>query len=117
MFLLALRTAMRMREIYTLTHDQVNIGLKTIHLRRTKSGDRRNVPLNSEAREILSRDWLALRAVCGDRHLLRFWQGNLDPKHLTDLPRGPGIAPSGNDGRRTGCTNRGALCGGGRNSA
>lgn len=74
-----------MREIYTLTHDQVDIGRKTIHLRRTKSGSGRNVPLNAKAREILSRDWPALRAVCGDKHVLPFWQGDLDPKHLTDL--------------------------------
>jgi integrase len=85
MFLLALRTAMRMREIYTLTRDQVDIDQKTIRLRRTKSGSRRIVPLNSHACEILSREWPALREVCGDRHLLPFWQGDLDPKHLTDL--------------------------------
>jgi integrase len=46
---LALETAMRMREIYTLTEDQVNLEKATIFLDRTKNGDSRQVPLSTVA--------------------------------------------------------------------
>lgn len=85
MFLLALRTAMRMREIYTLTRDQLDIGRKTIHLRRTKSGSGRSVPLNSEAREVLARAWPALESACTGPYLLPYWQGHLDAARLDEL--------------------------------
>ena len=85
MFLIALRTAMRMREIYTLTRDQVDIERKTIHLRRSKSGSGRSVPLNSEAREILARSWPALEAVCTGRYLLPYWRGELETDRLNEL--------------------------------
>ena len=44
-FQLALRTAMRLREIYTLVLAQIRIGDKTIYLSKSKNGDRRQVPL------------------------------------------------------------------------
>lgn len=46
---LALETAMRMREIYTLTVDQVSFAKRTIHLSETKNGDSRQVPMSSVA--------------------------------------------------------------------
>jgi len=54
MFQLALRTAMRMREIYTLTQDQVSIARKTIFLQKTKNGDRREVSLGANAPALVS---------------------------------------------------------------
>ncbi len=57
---LALQTAMRMKEIYTLTMDQVRVDQQTIFLERSKNGDKRQVPLNDEACEILIRRWPAL---------------------------------------------------------
>jgi len=47
MFDLALETAMRMREIYTLGRRQIHLKKKTIFLTKTKNGDRRQVPLSS----------------------------------------------------------------------
>jgi integrase len=47
LFELALETAMRMREIYTLTWDQIDIKKRTIFLDRTKNGDSRQVPMSS----------------------------------------------------------------------
>lgn len=44
---LALETAMRMREMYTLAWDQVSIDKRTIFLDRTKNGDSRQVPMSS----------------------------------------------------------------------
>ncbi len=49
MFTLALETAMRMREIYTLTADQVDIPKRTIYLVKTKNGNARQVPISSVA--------------------------------------------------------------------
>jgi integrase len=78
MFQLALRTAMRMREIYTLTMDQISIEQRSIFLRRSKNGDRRVVPLNQAARELLQTPWPALEKVRKDGRLLPFWDGSLD---------------------------------------
>jgi len=52
-FELALETAMRLREIFTLTPDQVDLGKRTIYLDRTKNGDSRQVPLSSVAVRVL----------------------------------------------------------------
>ena len=44
-FVLALETAMRMRECYTLCLSQVAISKQTIHLESSKNGDNRQLPL------------------------------------------------------------------------
>lgn len=49
LFELALESAMRMREIYTVSLDQVDIPNKTFFLEKTKNGDKRQVPLTSVA--------------------------------------------------------------------
>ena len=48
-FELALETAMRMREMYTLSADQVSLRQRTVFLEKTKNGDKRQVPLSSIA--------------------------------------------------------------------
>jgi integrase len=77
MFELALQTAMRMREMYTLARDQIHVQRTTIHLTRTKNGDYRQVPLNDEACAILRRSWPALEGFCKEGRLLPFWNGQL----------------------------------------
>lgn len=57
MFTLSLETAMRMREIYTLTVDQVDIPNRTIFLDKTKNGDERIVPITSVAASALQ-SWI-----------------------------------------------------------
>ncbi|WP_297478254.1 site-specific integrase [Ferrovum sp.] len=49
MFDLALETAMRMRETYTLTLDQIDFRQRTIFLDKTKNGDKRQVPMTTVA--------------------------------------------------------------------
>lgn len=49
MFEVALETAMRMSEIYTLTRDQIDLDRRTVFLDKTKNGDKRQVPLSSVA--------------------------------------------------------------------
>src|SRR5581483_2809297 len=77
MFSLALQTAMRLRELYTVTLDQISIERKSIFLERTKNGDGRHVPLNREARALLTRKWPALEAARKGGRLFPFWDGNL----------------------------------------
>ncbi|WP_374335289.1 site-specific integrase [Methyloversatilis sp.] len=47
MFDIALETGMRMREIYTLTIDQIDVPQRTIFLDRTKNGHTRQVPMTT----------------------------------------------------------------------
>jgi integrase len=47
LFTMALETAMRMREMFTLSWDQVDIDKRTIFLAKSKNGDKRQVPLSS----------------------------------------------------------------------
>lgn len=49
LFTLAVETAMRLREMYTLSVSQVDLDKKTIFLDKTKNGDKRQVPLSSVA--------------------------------------------------------------------
>lgn len=47
MFDMALETAMRMREMYTLTWSQVDLPRRTIFLDKTKNGSKRQVPIST----------------------------------------------------------------------
>ncbi|MFK3741014.1 site-specific integrase [Massilia sp. TN1-12] len=83
LFDLALETAMRMREIYTLSLDQVDFDRRTIFLDRTKNGDKRQVPMSSVAVERINK-YLA-HVAAGERgmenyafpggRLLPWWDG------------------------------------------
>lgn len=53
MFNIALETAMRMRETYTLTADQVRLDLTTIFLDKTKNGDKRQVAISTVLDKLL----------------------------------------------------------------
>lgn len=77
LFRLCIQTAMRLREAYTLTLDQIDLLERTIHLDRTKNGDRRAVPLTPEARTMLAASWPALEAVRVDQRLVPIWDGDL----------------------------------------
>jgi integrase len=76
MFLLALETAMRMRELYTLRLNQLDIERRTVYLSKTKNGDKRNVPLSTRARALLN-EALAKRPNDPPEALLfPFWNGD-----------------------------------------
>ncbi len=79
MFDLALETAMRMREIYTLEWSQVILSDKTIFLEKTKNGNKRQVPLSSVA--ILKiKKYQAGRDLKG--LVLPIWSGKHDKRTL-----------------------------------
>ena len=82
MFRLALETAMRMRELFTLELKQVDVRRATIFLTRTKNGSRREVPLSSVARELLTNPVPYPRTVGRAPLLLPFWNGDRDAKVL-----------------------------------
>lgn len=48
-YVLAVESAMRMREMFTLSTDQVDLSKRTVFLDKTKNGDKRQVPLSSVA--------------------------------------------------------------------
>lgn len=75
---LAYQTAMRMRETYTLTLDQVNLEFKTIYLSETKNGDTRQVPLSSEAVALLEAHIQINRGAIAKRggRIFRWWNGD-----------------------------------------
>jgi integrase len=78
MFDLALESSMRMREMFTLTLDQVHLPKRTVFLDRTKNGDKRQVPITSVADRVL-------RNYIGDRTsgmLFPWWNGSLDEDEL-----------------------------------
>lgn len=55
MFDMALESAMRMREIYTLDWTQVDLEKRTIFLEKTKNGTKRQVPITSVLLALLTR--------------------------------------------------------------
>lgn len=83
-FVLALESAMRMRECYTLYIQQISLKKKTIHLDRTKNGDSRQVPLTSTALALLSGYMKnhAQQIKERDGRLFPFWNGDLDENVL-----------------------------------
>jgi integrase len=55
LFDLALESAMRLREMYTVSKDQVSLSQRTIFLDKTKNGDKRQVPLTTVAVKAIRR--------------------------------------------------------------
>jgi len=78
MFTLALETAMRLREIYTLSRDQVDLKARTIFLDKTKNGDKRQVPLSSVLMAALN----AYLAALPCDNLFPQWDGSHDAERL-----------------------------------
>lgn len=77
MFDVALETAMRMREIYTLERSQLDVAQRTIFLDKTKNGNKRQVPMTSV---LLAR--LAAYEGDYDGRLFPFWAGERSPLAL-----------------------------------
>ncbi len=77
MFDMALETAMRMREIYTLEHSQIDVARRTIFLDKTKNGSKRQVPMTS----VLLAKLAAYQGDFGGR-LFPFWEGVRSPLAL-----------------------------------
>lgn len=91
MFVLALETAMRMREIYTLKREQINLSGRTIFLDKTKNGDKRQVPLTTVAVKAIEEYYRAVEEKDPEMNgfnfeqnkLLPFWNGVYEKRVLT----------------------------------
>jgi integrase len=84
MLLLAVESAMRLREMYTLTLDQVDLPRRTIFLDKTKNGDKRQVPLSSVALGVLE-TYLKARDVSPDSPkdaVFPWWTGTTERRPL-----------------------------------
>lgn len=93
MFDLAIETAMRMREIYTLEFRQVDLSQRTIFLEKTKNGSKRQVALSTVAVTALQTYLDHVAAGTGGMTkatfhaadiLFPFWDGN---KHRREMDR------------------------------
>ena len=87
MFVLAVETAMRMREQYTLSLEQLDLKRRTIFLDKTKNGDKRQVPLSSVAVAELEA-YLKVREKAEGQPeglLYPWWSGSDRDKDLADL--------------------------------
>jgi integrase len=87
LFILALESAMRLREMYTLTLDQVDLAKRTVFLEKTKNGDKRQVPLSTVAVALLQ-DYLRRRELPQEHPqelLLPFWNGDTAARALVAM--------------------------------
>lgn len=92
-FEIAIESAMRLREIYTLTTDQLDFGRRTIFLEKTKNGNKRQVPMSSVLIPILKTYMTHVEngtrgmsgfSFEGDR-LFPWWDGSLVQKDLRKI--------------------------------
>ncbi|TKC83860.1 site-specific integrase [Trinickia terrae] len=79
LFELAIESAMRMREMYTLDVDQFDVGRRTAGLERTKNGSKRSVPLTSVAVAAYERYVDAVTGLDPEMHGFSFDCGRLFP--------------------------------------
>lgn len=77
-FLLAMESAMRLREMFSLTWDQVNVGKRAVWLTKTKNGDSRQVPLTSVAVRLLE----GLPKDTERNQVFPWWDGVERPENL-----------------------------------
>lgn len=84
LLLVAVESAMRLREMFTLTLDQVDLDRRTVFLDRTKNGDKRQVPLSSVALAGL-KDYMKVREIplghLADA-VFPWWEGKSDKRSL-----------------------------------
>lgn len=79
MFVLALETAMRLREMYTLTIGQIDLNKRTIFLDKTKNGSKRQVPMSSVAVSVV-KDYLTTHHIADAGNmilLMPLWDGEV----------------------------------------
>ena len=76
LFVLAVETAMRLREMFTLTAEQVDLVRKTVFLEKTKNGSKRQVPLSSVAREVLQAYLADVGSLAPGAPIFPWWDGD-----------------------------------------
>jgi integrase len=92
-FTLGIESAMRLREMYTITLDQISMEKRTVFLDKTKNGDKRQVPLSTTAvaaieeyiRWVEQGKYKMEGFLFEDGKLFPWWNGNLTPRYLNNL--------------------------------
>lgn len=84
LFVIAVESAMRLREMYTLTRDQVDLDRRTVFLDRTKNGDKRQVPMSSVCLAEL-KGYLAKRELKEGVPIFPWWDGRLEARGLAKV--------------------------------
>lgn len=79
LFDMALESAMRLREMYTLTTGQVDRAKRTIFLDKTKNGDRRQVPITSVLDALLATH---LQDMPAQAQVFPWWDGDTGRRAL-----------------------------------
>ena len=82
LYVLAVESAMRLREMYTLEPQQVDLARRTVFLEKTKNGDKRQVPLSSVALAALRE---RLEAGAGAPRVFPWWDGNTSHRALVRM--------------------------------
>ncbi len=72
---------MRLREIYTLTREQINFAQRTIFLDKTKNGSKRQVPMSTVLVRVLS-EYLPELPENEQRVFPTLWDGRTDANGL-----------------------------------
>lgn len=81
-FDMAIESAMRMREMFTLSVPQVRLDQRTIFLDKTKNGDKRQVPITSVLMGMLAP---YMDDLAPDALLFPWWNGDTDKKVLRQV--------------------------------
>lgn len=81
LFDLAIETAMRLREMFTLGVEQVDLPQRTFFLTKTKNGSKRQVPLSTVAVKAIG-DHLAETGIKAGPLFPLFWNGDLSRRAL-----------------------------------
>jgi integrase len=73
LFVMALESAMRLREMFTLSVDQVDLKRRTIFLDKTKNGSKRQVPITTVLRAALA---VRLKGAAPGELVFPWWDGD-----------------------------------------
>jgi integrase len=83
LFLLLVNTGLRLREAYTLRVQDVHLDMRTVHVRRSKTGAARDVPLLPDVYALLRRRIEEVKDAGARAAIFPWWTDGMDSKELT----------------------------------
>jgi integrase len=82
LFRLLVSTGLRLREAYTLRVQDVRLDQRTLHIRRSKTGAARDVPMLPEVHAMLQRRMAQAKAVSAKAAIFPWWCEGADRREL-----------------------------------
>lgn len=82
LFLLLVNTGLRLREAYTLGVQDVRLDMRTVHIRRSKTGAARDVPLLPDVYALLKRRVEEVKGAGAKAAIFPWWIDGADSKEL-----------------------------------